>query len=136
MRKAFVAVTLMFIALPSWAQTQRDFDWCQAKDDPDKNIIGCTILIQKGAPYGVYHQRALAYLETKRYDEAIADFTRTIALDPKDHSYYTLRGYAYELKGQRDQAIADYRRAVKLNPKGSASAKAAEAKLKALNAKP
>ncbi len=136
MRKVLVAATLTFFALPSWAQTQRDFDWCQAKDAPDKNIIGCTILIQYGAPAGVYHKRALAYLESKRYDEAIADFTRTIALDPKDHSYYTLRGYAYEMKGQRDRAIADYRRAVKLNPKESEFAKAAEAKLKALNAKP
>lgn len=137
MRKILIALTLMFVALPSWAQTQLDFDRCQAKD-PDTVIIGCTALIQKGGGThsGVYHKRALAYLESKLYNEAIADFTKTIALDPKDHSYYVLRGYAYEKKGQSVQAIADYRAAIKLNPKNSSPAKAAQARLNILNATP
>ena len=132
-----IVLVLACVALPSWAQSRLDFDLCDAKDDPDANIRGCTALIQKGeTDYGIYYMRALAYLNKGLYANAIADFTKVIALDPKEHSYYAARGIAYERKGQRAQAIADYRTAVRLNPPNSSAAKAAQARLKALNATP
>jgi Tfp pilus assembly protein PilF len=132
-----IVLILACVALPCWAQSRLDFDLCGAKGDPDANIRGCTAVIQKGGTdYGIYLQRALAYLNKGLYANAIADFTKVIALDPKDHSYYALRGLAYERKGQRAQAIADYRTAVRLNPPDSSVAKGAQARLKALNATP
>jgi Tfp pilus assembly protein PilF len=137
MRRILTVLALVFFALPSWAQSGLEFNLCGAKDDPNANIIGCTALIKKGATdYGVYYKRALAYFTKGLYADAIADFTKVIALDRKDHTYYTLRGYAYEKKGQRVQAIADYRTALKLNPPSSSAAKAAQARLKILNATP
>lgn len=137
MRRIWIVLALVFVALPSWAQSRLDFNLCADKDNPDANIAGCTALIQKGeADYGIYYKRALAYFDKGRYAEAIADFTKVIALDPKNHSYYSLRGFAYEKKGQRTQAIADYRTSIKLNPPDSSPAKAAQARLKALNATP
>lgn len=137
MRRIWIVLILAFVALPSWAQSRLDFDLCAAKDNSDANIAGCTALIQKGeADYGIYYKRALAYFDKGRYAEAIADLTKVIALDPKDHSYYSLRGFCYEKKGQRTQAIADYRTSLKLNSPDSPPAKAASARLKALNATP
>lgn len=137
MRRIWIVLVLAFVALPSWAQSRLDFNLCADKDNPDASIAGCTALIQKGeTDYNIYYKRALAYFDKGRYAEAIADLTKVIALDPKDHSYYSLRGFAYEKKGQRTQAIADYRTSLKLNPPDSSPAKAAQARLKALNATP
>ena len=55
-----------------------------------------------------------------QYDQAIADYTKSIEIDPKHpniHYAYNNRGLAYMHKGQDDQAIADYNFAIELNPK-------------------
>ena len=50
-------------------------------------------------------------------DQAIADYTQAIALDPKYAVAYNNRGIAYCDKGDLDQAIADYTQAIALDPK-------------------
>ena len=51
------------------------------------------------------------------YDEAIADYTRAIELDPKDANAFVNRGNAKYLKRNHDEAIADYTKAIDLDPK-------------------
>jgi len=54
--------------------------------------------------------------DLKKYcDQAIADYTKTIEIDPKYAYYY--RGNAYRDKGQYDQAIADYTKTIEIDPK-------------------
>ena len=48
-------------------------------------------------------------------DQAIADFTEAIRLDPKDAAAYNNRAISYAKKGDHDKAIADFTEAIRLN---------------------
>jgi len=55
-------------------------------------------------------------LSTDRVDEGIAEYRKSIALNPDiDAAHFNL-GMAFHLKGQLDVAIAEYRKAIALNP--------------------
>lgn len=56
---------------------------------------------------------------TARFDDAIANFTRVIALDSKKSGAYSSRGVAYANKKDFDKAFADFSTALKLNPKNA-----------------
>ncbi len=73
-----------------------------------------------------------ACLDKGKYDDAIADYTKAIALDPEDAAAYTNRGEVYEEKGDKEQAIADFRKALEIDP----SNQRAKNDLKALGATP
>lgn len=49
-----------------------------------------------------------------RIDDAIADFTRAIELDPSNASSYNSRGLARDRAGVRDEALEDFTKAVEL----------------------
>lgn len=55
--------------------------------------------------------------ERDRYKVAIANYNKTIQLNPKDAGAYKNRGYAYFQRGEYDKAIADYNKVIQLNPK-------------------
>jgi tetratricopeptide (TPR) repeat protein len=50
------------------------------------------------------------------FDQAIADFTQALRLDPDNANAYNERGSAYAAKGDYDQALADYNQAIRLDP--------------------
>ena len=52
-----------------------------------------------------------------QYDEAIADFTQAIQLQPDNVVAYTNRGAAYADNWELDRAIADFTQAITLNPR-------------------
>jgi tetratricopeptide (TPR) repeat protein len=62
-------------------------------------------------------QRGHIYELMERYPEAIADFSRAIALDPEDKWMIAQRGHTYQLMERYPEAIADFTRAIALNPK-------------------
>jgi tetratricopeptide (TPR) repeat protein len=121
MRKTLIALALIAVSLPAWAQMNNaDIDRC-SNGDPDIKIIACTALIQSGrqTPANLavaYFNRAAIYIDKSRYDEAMADFTNVIALDPDDAFAYGGRGYTYSAKSLFDEAIADYTKAIALKP--------------------
>ena len=55
-------------------------------------------------------------LDKGKYDDAIAEYDKAIALNPNVVLAYTNRGLAYERKGDKEQAIVDYRKALEINP--------------------
>jgi len=61
--------------------------------------------------------RAIKYKSEGRYDEAAAECTKAIALDPKSAKAYVARGEIYFKKGNFELAIADYTEAIKINPR-------------------
>jgi tetratricopeptide (TPR) repeat protein len=116
-------LALALIAPAAWAQTlQQDHDWCYSPTaSDDQTIEGCTAMIQSGqgtsanqADY--YDARAFGYVGKGLYDQAIADETQAIALNPDSATAHNTRGSAYDDKGLYDQAIADYSAAIALKP--------------------
>ena len=59
------------------------------------------------------------YRQIGKLTRAIADFDRSIELNPNDASAYNNRGVAYGLQGTHDRAIKDFNRAIELNRGGS-----------------
>ena len=63
-----------------------------------------------------YVDRGNSYREQEKYDEAIADYTTAIEIDPDYAWAYNNRGVAYDNQGKYDLAIADYTTAIELDP--------------------
>ena len=56
------------------------------------------------------------YASRDQWDQAIADFTAVVRIDPGHIEAYNNRGVAYMRKGQYDKAIADCTVAIRLKP--------------------
>jgi tetratricopeptide (TPR) repeat protein len=63
-----------------------------------------------------HSNRGLAYASKGEYDNAIAEYTEAIRIDPQDAEAYHSRGLVYRKKGENEKAIADYSAAIRLNP--------------------
>lgn len=80
-----------------------------------------------------YYSRGNAYLKKKLYDNAIADFSKIIEIDPSGSAYidyfnnikgiesYNLRGLAYLKKGIYQEAYTDFAKHIELEPRGLAA---------------
>jgi serine/threonine protein kinase/Flp pilus assembly protein TadD len=66
-----------------------------------------------------YYCRANAYFLLRRYQEAVADSTRAIDLDPKFAPAWYNRGVIHNKLGQPARAVTDFTRAIHLEPKFS-----------------
>ena len=55
----------------------------------------------------------------RQFDQAIADYSKIIELNPKIAQAYFYRGIVYALQAKQDQAIADFKKTIELNPKES-----------------
>jgi tetratricopeptide (TPR) repeat protein len=66
---------------------------------------------------GIYLNRGIAQYKKGDYDQAIANYTRAIEINPNYAKAYFYRGLAYQDKGDYDRAIADYTKAIEINPK-------------------
>jgi tetratricopeptide (TPR) repeat protein len=60
-------------------------------------------------------QRGVCYVLAERYEEAIADFTRAIELDPKCLLAIGRRGEIYRQTGSYEEAFADFNRVIDLD---------------------
>jgi tetratricopeptide (TPR) repeat protein len=89
------------------------------------------VLEEKAGDAQALERRAFAYRSMKKYEEAIADYTKLVDKSPKDAEALRNRGYAYALSGDHTKAEADYEKVLKLKP-GDADA---ETRLKAAKAK-
>ena len=120
-RKILLALGLLLAALPAFAQTSAaDFAKC-ASADPDTQIGACTAIIQSGQDTGTnlaidYYDRGIGYAAKGVADQAIADYSEAISLNPAFALAYLNRGMCYDAKGLRDQAIADYTSAIRSSP--------------------
>jgi tetratricopeptide (TPR) repeat protein len=87
----------------------------------DRAIEECSrmMTVSSYAADEAYNNRGIAYAGKKQYDEAVADYSRAIGLDPVFDKAYTNRGNAYWHLGQFEKSFADYQTAIKLNPDDS-----------------
>lgn len=120
MRVLAVAILgLMAFATASFADTKKDWDDC-ASTETDRSIKGCNAIISRGKETKVnlaiaHYNRGNDYQAQDNHDQAIADYTQSIKLDPQA-SAYNNRGYSYSRKEQYDAAITDFDQALKLKP--------------------
>ena len=110
-------VALMLITAPAVADNWAD---CSASG-ADRVIKGCSAIINAGNENKqllviAYVERGSAYLSITDFDRAIADYDKSIGLDPKSAISYFSRGSAYLSMDHLDRAIADYSKAVELKP--------------------
>jgi len=64
-----------------------------------------------------YDNRGDTYSSKGEYDRAIADYTKSIEINPKNASAYNNRGDAYSSKREYDRAIVDFSKAIEIDPK-------------------
>jgi tetratricopeptide (TPR) repeat protein len=68
----------------------------------------------------IYYNRGLEFGLLNRYDEAIADFSTSIAINPTDFAYGN-RGTAYYFLGKYQEALRDFDLAIAINPDNAKS---------------
>jgi tetratricopeptide (TPR) repeat protein len=110
-------LALVMSAQPGHADDRLDCE--KLKGEP--SIRACTSLIEAGtnpAPVMAiaYLNRGLEYFDIGYYDQALSDYTASIALNPKNANVYNNRGNAYHAKRDYDRAIADFDQAIVLSP--------------------
>lgn len=73
-------------------------------------------VVAQPAKYGAatHYDRGNAHLEAKRYDEAVAEYSKAIELDPRYVDAYNNRGIVYKRTGQYDLAVADFTKGIAL----------------------
>lgn len=122
-----VAIALTLAALwplPTAAQVKKgDRDICKTATGTER-VEACTRVlndatISRDDREWFLNERGLAYFNVEDWDRAIADFTESIKINPKDAVVYTNRSDAYRSKNDFALALADANQAIKLDPKSA-----------------
>ena len=71
--------------------------------------------------FSFYEKRADASLSKAEFDSAVADYSKSIEMDPKSPEAFMGRGLAYSNKQSYDLAVADFDKAIELKPKNAAA---------------
>lgn len=66
--------------------------------------------------YGSWNQKAWILTKMGKHDQAIADATKSLAINPHPYTFDT-RGYAYAHLRKYDEALKDFKSALELDPK-------------------
>lgn len=115
-----IAGGLMLLAVPAFGASQKAHDDCNA-DDPDRNIAGCTRIIEdRGESKRIrgiaYVGRAIAWRQKGDLDRTIADLTQAVRLNPKDALAYNNLGSLWRERGDLDRAIEEFTKGIRINP--------------------
>ena len=106
-------IALLLALVPRSGQAQ--VDDCKSRD-PDVAVAGCTRVLQKAGlsakdRANAYGFRGLAYAKKGMVDEAVADGTHAVEVDPRSAAAYIHRAYIFLRKPDNDRALADAERA-------------------------
>ncbi|MEI7725300.1 MAG: hypothetical protein WCK09_09365 [Bacteroidota bacterium] len=66
-----------------------------------------------------YANRGVAYTVKHEWDNALADFTTALLIDPKSEGVFSDRGIVYAFTGEPLKAIADFSVSIGMNPKNA-----------------
>jgi tetratricopeptide (TPR) repeat protein len=109
-RRASVPLLLVVVSLCSIATIQRNQVWKDEytlwRDAVDK------------APYSAraHDNLGLAYINRREYERAIAEFNRTIELQPRYYLAYYNAGVVYQIQNNLDFARSSYEACLRINP--------------------
>jgi tetratricopeptide (TPR) repeat protein len=126
MHKILIGLAVVLAVLPVAARADEEWDRCAGTTSStsisaEARIGSCTQLINSGrlSPAdmaSIYTNRAFAYVGKGLTDQAIADYTKAIELEPENAVAYAGRGIQYGNKGLYDQALADENKSIALQP--------------------
>jgi len=118
--RLIIAGALLALAAPAFSASPQAHSDCDAAD-PDRNIAGCTRIIDDLSE-GAHMRsialvgRALAYEAKGDVDRAIADFDAAIRLDADDAEAHRQRARLFLEKHDLDRAAADLDATIRLDP--------------------
>jgi tetratricopeptide (TPR) repeat protein len=129
MYKSLVAIALVLLfATPTAAQVEPGHRLCwnfNGLFSPDDQIVGCNAVItfSKHPPQIALalERRGQAFDRKGDFDSALADYEKSLTLDPSSYSIRTARGDTLLKMRAYDRAIADYDENIKRFPKIAAS---------------
>jgi S1-C subfamily serine protease len=115
------AALAMLLATPVSADNQdKTRKECElARHDPDRAIVACSRLLTRfpsSSHAAAFHNRGVAFAAKGNLDQAIADITQGIRLDPQRAYRWQERGEIYLRQGKYQQAIADLTEAIRIDP--------------------
>jgi tetratricopeptide (TPR) repeat protein len=121
-RRLAILTSVVFAALamsPRAGLADDRYDCEKLKGEP--SITACTRVIEAGTYSAsvmaiAYLNRGLEYFDKGYYDQAINDYSASIALNPKNADVYNNRGNAYHAKRDYDRAIGDFNQAIAIDP--------------------
>lgn len=106
----------------AWAQWNGDAEICASgQGTQPQRIHYCTLAISSGMLTQenlatTYYNRGIAFDSNEEFENAIADYSEAIGLNPNDPDFYFYRANAYIALGENDRAMADLSSALKLAP--------------------
>jgi tetratricopeptide (TPR) repeat protein len=104
---------------PSW-QASPQYSYPESSENISEHPT--VPLNQSQTPWGAqegkeqWHEKGINHFNLKQYQQAIADETQAITLDPNYFPAYSNRGLSYLVLGQYDLALADFDQVIALNP--------------------
>jgi tetratricopeptide (TPR) repeat protein len=122
MRRRFIITAMTLIVFPALAQTPQQIEQCNsASATADQTVAGCSAMIASGHYQAddladAYNNRADGYLGKGKWDLAITDAGKSVALKPANPNALNNRCMGYIGKGLFDRAIADCSQAIALSP--------------------
>jgi len=100
--------------------------WADQKGNCYKGISDYTMALKyatpkelKGKLFKAYYRRGNCWVKLGYYDKAIADYSKSLIVNPKYIKVYGLRAIAYFKKGDYTKALADANKGLSFNPKNS-----------------
>ena len=97
------------LRIDHWFKQQQELDELNKALALDPNLLPAL----RDRASGFYlHSFPPAYLELKQFEQAIADYDKILALDPKDAEIYNYRGVSKMQLGDTSGAIEDFSKAV------------------------
>jgi tetratricopeptide (TPR) repeat protein len=97
---------------------QSFLDLGEGPEDFTAAVLVYTGCIMKRPDYApAYRYRANAHWYLKQREKSVQDYSRAIALDPKDARSWSGRGATYRILHQYEKALADLNKAIDLDPK-------------------
>jgi tetratricopeptide (TPR) repeat protein len=117
-----------FASTPAFADQASDVKNCFSGDDnrATERISACTRIIESGKLSnndlaGAYNWRGEAYRILKQYELALADYARSIEINPDSVYPFANRAEVYRMQGKTDLVIADATEAIRIDPELNAS---------------
>src|SRR5258708_5872736 len=87
---------------------------CASFRHPEINSVDNSVFDSQSAE--AYIDRGDTFADAGDFDNAIADYTEALRLNPQNTDAFNNRGLVYVDKGDLDNAIADYSEAIRLEP--------------------